>query len=231
MKKFAVNAIASINALCVILLFLYVAVHLPSFNMGFYRWQYAVNDTYNVVSMQPDELHRVTVHMLDYMRGRTPDLQIDAVVDGQIRPFFSEREILHMIDVYYLFVMGDNIRNLAAALILGTIGLIGLMREPILLTLAKAFRWVSGAFIVGFAALTFVISLDFNHAFIIFHEIFFFNDLWLLDPRYELLINIVPLQFFITLSAVIAALFFALLAAFFAAACYVCRRAQSTRKL
>jgi len=228
MRKISINAIASVNALCVILLLLYVAVHLPTFNMSFYRWQYSVNDTFNVVSMQEDELMAVTQHMLDYMRGRTPNLQIEAIVDGQSRPFFSEREILHMIDVYDLFMLGNGIRNLAAALILGTIALIWFMREPILLTLAKAFRWVSASLIASLAVLTFLIALDFNHAFIIFHEIFFDNDLWLLDPATELLINIVPLQFFITLSSIIAAIFFALLASLFAAASFVCRRMRNS---
>jgi len=231
MRKFTVNTIASVNALCVILLLLYAAVHLPTFSMEFYRWQYSVNDTLNVVSMQDDELMAVTQHMLDYMRGRTPKLQIEAVVDGHLRPFFSEREILHMIDVYDLFMLGNGIRNLAAALILVTIGLIEFMREPVLLTLAKAFRWVSATLIAALAGLTFLIALDFHHAFIIFHEIFFDNDLWLLDPATELLINIVPLQFFITLSSIIAAIFFALLAGLFAAATFICRRARNQEKL
>ena len=231
MRKITIYTLASVNALCVILLLLYAAVHLPTFNMGFYRWQYSVNDTLNVVSMQEDELMVVTQHMLDYMRGRTPELQIDAVVNGQVRPFFSEREILHMIDVYDLFVLGDRIRNIAAALFLGIIALLAFMHEPMLLTLARAFRWVFAALIAALAGLVFAISLDFNHAFIIFHEIFFDNDLWLLDPSIELLINIVPLQFFITLSSVIAAIFFALLAVTFGAAWFICKRARNSENL
>jgi len=231
MHKLIVNAIASVNALCVILLLLYAAVHLPSFNMGFYRWQYSVNDTLNVVAMQEDELMAVTRHMLDYMRGRTPELQIYAVVDGQLRPFFSEREILHMVDVYDLFVLGDIIRNIAAALFLGTAALIVFMREPLAFTLAKVYWWVCGALLATMAGLTFVIALDFNYAFRVFHEIFFDNDLWLLDPATELLINIVPLPFFITLSSVIAAIFVTLLMIMFAAAWYICKCARDSEKL
>ena len=216
--------IATANALCVILLFLYAAVHLPTFNDRFYSWQYSVNDTYNVVAMEEDELMRVTRHMLDYMRGRTPELQVYAVIAGEIRPFFSEREVKHMVDVYDLFVLGDKLRNIAAAWFLATIAILGFMRVPIALTLARAYRWVIGVLAALTAALVVVVAMDFDYSWRVFHEIFFDNDLWLLDPATELLINIVPLPFFITLSIFVAAIFFALLAALYAAAHAVCKR-------
>ena len=38
--------------------------------------------------------------------------------------------------------------------------------------------------------------IDFDSFWRNFHEIFFTNDLWLLDPRTDILIMMVPLQFF-----------------------------------
>ena len=42
-----------------------------------------------------------------------------------------------------------------------------------------------------------IISTDFTRYFILFHEIFFTNDLWMLDPTTDRLINMVPEGFFI----------------------------------
>ena len=41
-----------------------------------------------------------------------------------------------------------------------------------------------------------MISTDFSKYFIVFHHIFFDNDLWILDPSVDMLINIVPEGFF-----------------------------------
>ena len=52
-----------------------------------------------------------------------------------------------------------------------------------------------------------MISTDFTRYFTIFHQIFFDNDLWILDPRTDLLINIVPEPFFVDTAARIGLLF------------------------
>ena len=41
------------------------------------------------------------------------------------------------------------------------------------------------------------IQSDFTQYFTYFHEIFFNNDLWLLDPKTEILIQMMPEPFFI----------------------------------
>jgi integral membrane protein (TIGR01906 family) len=48
--------------------------------------------------------------------------------------------------------------------------------------------------------LLFLIARDFTAAFTVFHEIFFRNDLWILDPRTSLLIQIVPEPFFMDIA-------------------------------
>ena len=55
------------------------------------------------------------------------------------------------------------------------------------------------------AVLAGIIATDFNQYFIIFHHIFFNNDLWMLNPDTDLLINIVPEPFFMDTAARIAA--------------------------
>ena len=68
----------------------------------------------------------------------------------------------------------------------------------------------SGVFILGTAVLVFIISSDFDKYFIKFHEIFFNNDLWMLNPETDKLIRLVPIGFFID-TALYVTLIFAIL--------------------
>ena len=40
------------------------------------------------------------------------------------------------------------------------------------------------------------VVLDFNRAFVYFHELFFTNDLWILDPKTDWMIRLLPENFF-----------------------------------
>jgi|GEM_PF-6100173 len=81
MKKIFVAG-GVVNAICLVTLILFAGVQIPAFGMWFYRWQYGLNGTYEAVNMQPADLHEVTHHMIRYMQGREPDLQIMTTVGG-----------------------------------------------------------------------------------------------------------------------------------------------------
>ena len=216
-----------VSGLCLITLLLYFAVVVPSFGMWFYYWQYDVNDTYNVVNMRPEDLHEVTRHMVRYMQGhydRDTGLQIMTVVGGQPRYFFSDIEIRHMVDVYDLFAVGFIIRNAAAILLLLCAVIFAIFGRDKLRALFTGWQIAAVSVFAAFAILAVVIAINWHHAFTVFHEIFFDNDYWILDTRVDLLINIVPYDFFITLSAVIGGFFAAGLAAIFAVAAILKRR-------
>jgi len=196
-----------LNAISLITLILFLGIQLPSFGMWFYRWQYDVNDTYEVVNMESEDLHEVTRHMIRYMQGREPDLQIMTTVGGEERYFFSEIEIRHMIDVYDLFAVGLVIQNILIVLFLATLGLFLFKGREHLGWLFRSWQIVSAVKILALLTLVIVIAINWHHAFVVFHEIFFNNDYWILDSRVDLLINIVPYPFFITISAFIGGFF------------------------
>ena len=211
-----------VNAAAAISLILFLAVQLPSFGMWFYYWQFDANNTYEVVNMEPHDLHAVTRHMIEYMQGRHDrdyGLQIMTYVGGEARPFFSDIEIRHMVDVYDLFVVGIILRNIMALFfIVSLIPFVWLAferqfnntapRRP-WSALLKAWKWGSIGLLALFAALAALIAINWHRAFVIFHEIFFDNEYWQLNPRVDLLVNIVPYDFFITISIFIGAFFVA----------------------
>lgn len=75
-----------------------------------------------------------------------------------------------------------------------------------------------------------VISTDFTKYFVIFHHIFFNNDLWLLDPATDLLINIVPEPFFVDTASYIALVFGISVAVIFGVSRWWLRREKRQRK-
>ena len=218
-----------VNAICLITLILFAGIQLPAFGMWFYRWQYAANETYAQVNMEPEDLHEVTRHLIRYMQGREArdeGLQIMTTVGGEQRYFFSEIEIRHMVDVYDLFAVGLRIQNVLIVLFLLTLGLFLFRGRAQIRTLYRSWQIGTAAVFLGLATLAAVIAVNWHHAFIVFHEIFFDNDYWILDPRVDLLINIVPYDFFIAASIFIGGFFAAGLGVLFAFSTAMLRRGR-----
>ena len=194
-------------AICLLLIMLSQSIIFPTFHMPFFRWQYNRLDVAEVIQIEKDELMRVTTELLDYMRNRRDSLEdIYAIVAGEERRFFSDIEIRHMIDVLHLYNVAFLIRNIAFFLLIALVLGMALLKYATLNILARCCREVLAGFLILSAILVGVIALDFNRAFNIFHDIFFNNDYWILDPSVDLLINMVPLEFFIHISVFIALL-------------------------
>ncbi len=196
-------------AFCIIFTLLVTSVEAVVYwNPGYFEREYA---KYQVLDSLPDmtmdELLRVTDEMMDYLKGQREDLHISALMDGRQQEFFNEREIAHMEDVQGLFLKAMALRRaciLGAALL---IALLFVLKAPVSRVLPKALCLGTGLFLALSALLAAVISTDFTKYFVIFHHIFFNNDLWILDPRTDNLINIVPEGFFMDTAARIAGLF------------------------
>ena len=175
---------------------------------GYYEHEYRKYQVTEDVDMEMDDLLQVTEEMMDYLRGGREDLHVMTTVGGQSREFFNEREIAHMEDVRGLFIGGLRLRAGALVLAAAMLALIALRRrKETLYILARSFR-IGSAFIAAAALiLGLVMSTDFTRYFTIFHQIFFDNDLWILNPATDLLINIVPEPFFMDTALYIGLIF------------------------
>ncbi|MDR1558879.1 MAG: TIGR01906 family membrane protein [Clostridiales bacterium] len=201
------KALAVLNTICLLLVLLCVSVQIPAFNLSFYGAEY---DKYNIpahIQVPRDELMTVTRRLIVYMKGEAPDLVVEAGVAGERREFFNQREKDHMVDVKNLITGGLLIRNIAAAVIVVSLIALCLLRLKFLKLFARAVRSVFIVFLIIASALIAVIASNFDRAFTVFHELFFNNDLWILNPDTDLLVNIVPLGFFMDISATVGAIF------------------------
>ena len=225
MKGLRVTA-GVVNAVCLMLLILYFSVQLPTFSPWFYSYEYEKNGTYEVVNMEKDDLMAVTTHMIDYMRGKEAKLNVETRVSGEERLFFSETEVLHMEDVRGLFDMGRLIRNVSAVLFIATTVFLVWQKRKGILTMLKCWRAAVLSMLAAGVGLSVLIALGFDRAFIVFHEIFFSNDLWLLDPA-DLLVNIVPTPFFMDIAMFIGVTFALVLAVVGTSAAVILRNNKS----
>ena len=69
-------------------------------------------------------------------------------------------------------------------------------------------------FAVFIAVIIAAVLYDFNRFWIKFHELFFSNDLWLLDPRYSTMINMLPEPLFEAMVVKIIVRFVLIMSAF-----------------
>lgn len=130
-----------------------------------------------------EEIH-LALNVVNYLRvgiGLDPD-------------YFSPQAITHMADVKNLF----NAAKAANALILFL-----LFATALYLTSKKKFKQLKRGILLGtviniLAILSvFILSvLNFDFAFVLFHKIFFRNDIWLF-PSDDTLVNLFSLNFFI----------------------------------
>ncbi|WP_412710672.1 TIGR01906 family membrane protein [Clostridium sp. AF37-7] len=167
----------------------------------YYENEYTRYQVADDVHMEMDDLLYVTDEMMAYLRGSRDDLNIDTVVDGTPREFFNAREKAHMADVRNLFLGGLALRRLCLFLAVASVALLALFKVPLKHLLPRMLCAGTVLFLGVTALLAGIISTDFTKYFIIFHKIFFTNDLWQLDPRTDLLINIVPEPFFMDTAA------------------------------
>ena len=152
----------------------------------FYEKEYNKYAVTNYVDISMSDLMNVTKNMMSYLKGDREKLSdIKANIAGiPDTAFFNEREVAHMEDVRGLFVGAVYLRYILIA-----VGILCIIAVKLLK--GKVFSFLSNV-------LTFGTLIE--KYFIIFHHIFFNNDLWMLDPATDNLINIVPQGFFMDMS-------------------------------
>lgn len=191
-----------VSAFCLMIILLITSVEAVAYwTPGYYEKEYAKYNVTADVRMEMADLLDVTHEMMAYLRGDREDLHVMTKVDGQPREFFNDREIAHMEDVRGLFIGALVLRRICIGIAVVCIGAMFLLKGNVKKTLPKALCIGTGLFFAAVVALAGIISTDFTKYFVIFHEIFFDNDLWILDPSTDLLINIVPEPFFMDTAA------------------------------
>lgn len=132
---------------------------------------------------------------------------VEAVIGGVQREFFNAKEKRHMQDVRELFLQGLALRR--GAVFVGVLAAAFLCLKKRQAVLLRMLQWGIAGVLCTMLGLGALISMDFTKYFTYFHLIFFDNMDWYLNPKTDLLINIVPEGFFRDTALRIAGMFLA----------------------
>lgn len=154
---------------------------------GFERY-----DATGRTGLTQDEVLRVAQETRDYLTNDEERLEVD--VAGA--PFYSEREILHMIDVKRLMARTFDAGWAALGFIIAFVALkVWRNRGDPISALARATLSACGVVALLVVVLGIIGIVGFDSAFRSFHLLFFTNDLWQLSSR-DGLIQLFPQRFF-----------------------------------
>lgn len=190
MKKFFTTFLIIIQCFSLFISSILAVIFYICFDINFYKNFYQKENLASYIGTSSDNLINNTQNLLNYL-NKKEQLNTD---------WFSEKDILHMVDVQNLYTFSHNIMIYCLlTLIISTIIIILILRGKSLLYITKIFNKVLLLFIVLVGGLSAVIAYNFNSFWIKFHTTLFSNDLWLLSPSESNLIKMVPEEFFISL--------------------------------
>ena len=190
MKKFFTTFLIIIQCFSLFISSILAVIFYVCFDLNFYKDFYQKENLSSSIGTSSDNLINNTQNLLNYL-NKKEQLNTD---------WFSEKDILHMVDVQNLYTFSHSIMIYCfITFILSTIIIILILRGKSLLYITKIFNKVLLLFIVLVGGLSAVIVYNFNSFWIKFHTTLFSNDLWLLSPSESNLIKMVPEEFFISL--------------------------------
>jgi len=190
MKKFFTTFLIIIQCFSLFISSILAVIFYVCFDINFYKEFYQKENIADYIDTSSDNLINNTQNLLNYL-NKKEQLNTD---------WFSEKDILHMVDVQNLYTFSHNIMIYCfITFILSTIIIILILRGKSLLYITKIFNKVLLLFIVLIGGLSTIIAYNFNSFWIKFHTTLFSNNLWLLSPNESNLIKMVPEEFFISL--------------------------------
>lgn len=193
---------AFVCGLCLLFVLLTTAVQAVCFWIpDWWRNEYAKYDTPSKVNgeMSLDDAVHVTEDMLDYCIGKIDTLDDTvATIDGTTAPFFTDREKSHLADCRELFMAGMRWRVIAIFFFIVFTVYIYMHngKSKTLRLMARGYLQAFAAVLIAGVITAILAAWNFTLVFTVFHRIFFDNDLWLLYPDEDNLINIMQEEVF-----------------------------------
>lgn len=156
----------------------------------------------DATGLPADEYAGMAKMITGYLSGAVDTFQYTWTdTEGVTYLAFRDYEQQHMADCFQLFVLCRKVALISALAVGLCFGAAFLCRD---------WRRTGQGFLLG-GAVTILSALaliawglvDFDGLFVLFHQISFDNGLWLLNPATDLLIRLMPTQFFVTYAAVL----------------------------
>ena len=193
MKKWLHPVLCVIISILAIFICLITSFEIAAYSdFGFYQKEYEKYHVLDRLDMEMEDVMDVTVYMMSYLRGGENVLSIEKTIEGEVQDFFNEQDRFHMGEVRELFLGGIALRRMACILLIVLCVILFATEKKWQVMLAGMFQKTLGIFCILVLFLGAVITMNFSECFVIFHEIFFDNDLWIFDSRTDFMIRMLP---------------------------------------
>lgn len=175
-----------------------VIVDFLIFDFNFYLNAFDKYNVYENIQISKDNLSIAFENLLNYLKHKTNYIVNDAMmIDGVLQPFYKKRELMHMVDVKNLILTMQTIKHIVIFLLIVIYTYIFIIKKNF--NFNDFYSGLKKAFITLLSmvlCLIFYVFLDFQHFWIVFHEVLFNNDLYILDPKHDFLIRVLRLEVF-----------------------------------
>ena len=195
------------NILCKLLIFFLIiftflfTVNFWCFNISFYNKQHNKIKLYDqsiseYIGIDDKQLEDLTIFVLDYLNDKNDFLDLEMNIKGEKREVFTQDEKDHMVDVKKLNLNARHVMIISFIIVI-LISIYLIKKHISINNIFIAYKKGLLYFLLFFSLLAFWILIDFDSFWTFFHKIFFAgNELWLLNLKKDILIMIVPPEFF-----------------------------------
>ena len=173
-------------------------VRLAFNSIALYEFGFERQKVERTTGLTESQLSEVATQIRDYFNSDEELLDVSVTVNGDTKPLFNEREIVHMKDVKELLHAVYRVQE-GTFLYLFTFSTVGflVLGSEFAGRMRKLF-FGGTVFIYGTVGVVGLVSLvGFSGLFRLFHEVSFSNDFWLLDPRTSFLVRLFPQGFWL----------------------------------
>ena len=195
------------------------SIHFWCFNESFYKSEHDKLILYGkhiseYIGISDEDLQKLTHFTLTYLNDPKATLDIQMEVKGKTREIFTDDEKAHMVDVQKLNLTA-NYLLIGSGVVFAISMILYIVKKYPFSELSLSYKRVLLYVLVFVGCIGMWILIDFDSFWTFFHHIFFAgNDLWLLDLRSDILIMIVPPEFFNHLVITIVITFVSLIMSF-----------------
>lgn len=164
---------------------------------SFYLEEFAKYRVGAAAGLTDEELRTVARAFIAYFQAPPQSMDTAVALPQPGGPLFNQRELDHMRDVQLLMHRVFQAWTISLVVLLAaSVAVAAVESRTAVLALARAGAFAGGLTLalVGLVALTSL--FDFRQLFLQFHFLAFTNDLWLLDPSRDRLIQLFPQGFF-----------------------------------
>lgn len=173
---------------------LLLSVYLCFFRAEFLNGECEKYQVASLLGISGEELHRVVEELMLRAKGQDGDMSITVTVNGNARPFFSQRDVEHVDDIAGMIKQGKAVCSLCAFGLAVLLFAMFYKGKAELLCRTYLFSWLA---LIGLSFIAAVwILLDLQGFINSFHRLFFRNDRWILNPAKDMLIWLFPTGLF-----------------------------------